>query len=210
MKGIRFVIVASLLAISSCAYAQFTNASSVSSKSSAGIDGWTGIWAEYNPIKFETDGEDISLSGFSAGGSRAFCVGSSLLIETGVGIQYASGSKSMDGMKVEIDLFSAKVPVNILLGFEVPNSSLSIYPFAGVVLRCNITGNLTVNKQEVDVFDEDEMNDTWERFQAYWQIGAKARLGENFMVGVSFGKDLMEIAEECKMQTTSISVGYTF
>ena len=214
MKGINFFVVASLLAISSGAFAQFTNASSNSSKSSSSIEGWTGIWAEYNPIKLEAE-TDISFTGFSGGVSRTFSIsqGSPLLIETGVGIQYASASQSDNGLKEEIDLLSVKVPVNFLFGFEVPNGNVSIYPFAGVTMRINATGNYksTYNgdTSKGSLFDKDKMYDPWGRFQIYWQVGVKACLGK-FLAGFSYGKDLMDINKSCKMQTTSISVGYIF
>ena len=235
MKGSRFFVVASLLAISSGAYAQFTNASSGSSMSSSGIDGWTGVWAEYNPIKLGSDNEDISLSGFSAGGSRTFSITQDipLLVETGVGVQYASGSKTISmedyygdkvDVKTELDIFSAKVPVNLLFGFEIPNSNITVFPFVGVTLRFNISGNMKLSDDwgsiKMKVFDEDDVKEkmatigrngnAFERFQVCWQIGAKACVGGNFIVGVSYGKDMMEISKGNKIQTTSISVGYTF
>lgn len=219
MKRIKSIVLTALLAVSSVSYAQFANSSSGSHSSSSGIDGWMSAWVEYNPIKTEIQEEDFSLTGFSGGVSRAFSISQDapLLVETGVGIQYANGSKTISGTKVELDLLSAKVPINILFGIEVPNSNLLLFPFAGVTLRYNISGELKIKSDYLDtksdVFDEDKMGEdnTFGRFQAYWQIGAKVQLGQ-LNIGVSYGKDFQEIWEkgESKLQTTSITLGYVF
>lgn len=228
MKGIKFIVATSLLAISSGAYAQFANSSSRASVSSVSIDGWTGVWAEYNPIKIENDDDDMKMTGFSGGVSRAFSISqdSPLLLEAGVGVQYASGSRNVElfgyKWKNELNILSVKAPVNLLYGFEVPNSNISIYPFVGVTLRGNLSGEMTFKADgetlKADIFDEDKMNeefyplkiDAFERFQVGWQIGAYVRLGENIMVGASYGKDMSDIQKDCKLQTTSIIVKYTF
>ncbi len=50
----------------------------------------------------------------------------------------------------------------------------------------------------------------WKRLQIGWQIGLKARFGQNFMAGVSYGSDFSEIAYKSTIQTTSLTIGYTF
>lgn len=50
----------------------------------------------------------------------------------------------------------------------------------------------------------------WKRFQIGWQIGLKARFGQKIMAGISYGNDFSEIAYKSTIQTTSISIGYTF
>lgn len=235
MKRIKFFAVAALLAISSGAYAQFTNSSSNNSQITANTDGWSTIWVEYNPIKMKYDAkgaDDESLTGFSAGYSHAFCVsqGAPVFLEAGIGLQYAkySDSKSayVDGYgKLNVDqsitFWSAKVPVNILYCFELPNSSISLAPFVGITLRYNLSGTLKYEandySEKYDVFSDSDMDDldfldgkAWKRLQLGWQIGLKARLGQNFMAGISYGNDFSEIAYKSKIQTTAITVGYTF
>lgn len=235
MKVIKILAVAALLAVSTGAYAQFTNTSSSSSSTSVNTDGWSTIWVEYNPIKvkFDVSGmDDESLTGFSAGYSQAFSIsqGTPIFLEAGIGLQYANYSDSESGYvddygKVSVDqnitIWSAKVPVNLLYNFALPNSSISLAPFIGATLRYNVSGTLKYEvedySEKYDLFSKKEMDDAefldgkaWKRFQIGWQIGLKARFGQNFMAGVSYGSDFSEIAYKSKIQTTSITLGYTF
>lgn len=207
MKVIRFYLLAIFLTITSIGYAQFTNASSKSSYSGGGSDGWVATWAEYNPIKLELSNVERSLSGYSVGASYAFGVSQSspLLLEAGVGIQYASGTDSKYAYST-IDLFSLKVPVNFLYGIEMSDGRVTLYPFAGITFRYNFTSSFYSNNDTLDMFDDLDGN----RFQPCWQLGAKVLFAEYFMIGVSFGSDLTEIAEDANIRTTSILIGYTF
>lgn len=235
MKTIKFFAVAALLAISSGTYAQFTNTTTSTSSSSVNTDGWSTIWVEYNPIKVKYDisgMDDESLTGFSAGYSKAFSIsqGTPIFLEAGIGLQYAnySDSKSvyLDGYgKINVDqditIWAAKVPVNLLYSFAIPNSSISLAPFVGATLRYNVSGTLKYEiddySEKYDLFDKKEMSDAdfldgkaWKRLQIGWQIGLKARFGQNFMAGVSYGSDFSEIAYKSTIQTTSLTIGYTF
>ena len=71
-------------------------------------------------------------------------------------------------------------------------------------------------EEEVDLFDKDDAEKyfgdedyAWKRFQMGWQIGVKASIS-NFVLGVSYGGDFSEIAEDAKSKTTSITLGYRF
>ena len=96
-------------------------------------------------------------------------------------------------------------------------------PFIGATLRYNLSGTLKYEvssldySEKYDLFDKKDMEEinfldgkAWKRFQLGYQIGLKARFGQNFMAGLSYGNDLSEIAYKTKVQTTSITVGYTF
>ena len=228
MKRIKFFAVAACLAISSGAYAQFTNSSSHSSSANVNTDEWSTIWVEYNPmnLKYDAKGaDDQSLTGFSAGYSRTFSLSQStpLFLEAGAGLQYANYSESFDyedyygddeSIEEKFTMWSVKAPVNLLYNFAIPNSSISLAPFAGITLRYNVSGTL---KYEVDdesekynIFDKGDIEEAWKRFQIGWQIGVKARFGQNFMAGLSYGSDLSEIAKKMRLQTTSLTIGYTF
>lgn len=235
MKSFKYFAVAALLAISSGAYAQFMNTTTSTSSSNVNTDGWSTVWVEYNPIKAKMDisgVDDKSLTGFSAGYSQAFSIsqGTPIFLEAGIGLQYANysdsesiyvsgyGKKSVDQ---DITIWSAKAPVNLLYSFVIPNSSISLAPFAGVTLRYNVSGTLKYEvddySKKYDLFDKGEMEDAsfldgkaWNRFQIGWQIGLKARFGQNFMAGVSYGSDFSEIAYKSTIQTTSLTIGYTF
>ena len=259
MNNIKLFAVATLMSVAASANAQFTNTGAKPSKTSSSVstDGWSTIWVEWNPVSIKHDekgADNESATGFSVGYSQAFSVTQNmpLFIEAGLGIQYTFNSQDMGELldydfdtdvmdpQLKTNLFSVKIPVNLIYAFQVPNSSVRIMPFIGANLRFNISGknkldmNLTDDTVEyledvygkkwkkedivhtetdLDVFDKKDMDgekNTWNRFQLGWNIGVKARFGENFLVGLAYGSDFSELARKAKMATTSITLGYTF
>ena len=94
MKTIKYYAVAALLAISSSANAQFTNASSSASSTSASSEGWSSFFVQYNPSKVVSDvdgAEDLSFTGITAGFSKAFAIAPStpIYLEAGLAVQYS-------------------------------------------------------------------------------------------------------------------------
>ena len=116
-------------------------------------------------------------------------------------------------------MFSAKVPVSLAYAFHIPETKLTLIPYLGLDLRCNIIGrasakyNLTsagleqllqagFTKQEInenladkdlDLFDKNDMGSdaaTWNRIQIGWHIGLNARINDQFLIGASYGTDL--------------------
>lgn len=245
MKNFKTFAVAALLAVSATASAQFTNSSSASSSSSANAEGWNTIWVEYNPSSFKYDvkgADNQSFNGFSFGYSRAFSLTPStpLFLEAGFGVQYSFFSETEEGdddgdwgydVKTKFNMFSAKIPVNIMYNFQLPNSKISLIPYLGLGLRFNLSAKTKVtaeywgdlpsyideddedNERECNMFDKEDMDgseNTWKRFQIGWQIGLKARFADKFLVGVSYGSDFSEIAKKTKIGGASITLGYTF
>lgn len=225
MKKFKTILLIAVLASSANSFAQFSNSSASSSSPS---DGWNTIWVQWNPSQFSPDkGDSHSFTGFSLGYSHAFPLSNSipLLVEAGVGLQYSFYKEDLGedyGISVEekINMFSAKVPVHVLYDWQIPNSSVSIIPFAGLNMRFNISGKLKYEEDDdygygesydANLFDKDEMDgDQWKRFQIGWELGVKAKFNNKFMVGVSYGQDFSEIAEKVKIHTTSITLGYCF
>ena len=187
-------------------------------------------------MKYDIKGQDDeSLTGFSAGYSQTFSLSQTLpiFIEAGLGLQYTNFSKSLSGYdddyrsrsyyddydydydydedsELKFTMWSVKVPVSLLYNFAIPNSSISLAPFVGATMRYNVSGTIKKGGNKQDVFDKKDMGEAWNRFQIGWQVGLKARFGQNFMAGVSYGSDFSEIDKKTKLQTTSITIGYTF
>jgi len=229
MKKIKFIVAAMFLAVSSSAFAQFTSSSSQSSNVNA--NGWSTFYFQLNPSKISVDikdSKDQSFTGLTLGYNRAFSVSSSLPVyfETGIAVQY-SFFKNDDDDDYETDdyhyhMVSAKVPLNILYNFKIPNSTIEIAPYLGAILRYNIWGEEKVtfsykNKDGEDktynLFDKKDMDGsdyTWNRFQIGWQIGVNARFSNKFLLGLSYGSDFFEIYKKAKINTTSITLGYCF
>lgn len=224
----KFFMAAALMAMSLTASAQFTNSSAASATSASvgSSEGWSYIYAEYNPLTAKVDvsgADDESMTGFSLGYSKAFPItqGTPLFVEAGLGLMYVSKSDFSDVDDLNFSMFSAKIPVNLMYAFQLPNSNISIIPFAGVSLRGNISGKFTYKGEkkdkDYDVFDKKDMEElgysdgkAWGRLQVGWQIGLKARFNDSFLLGLSYGSDMSEIAKKVTISTTSITVGYCF
>lgn len=236
MKKARLLVAAALLAVATTASAQFTNSSSSSSSANVGSnEGWSTFYVQYNPIKahWEDDGEDedYSYNGITIGYNHAFSVSKSipLFVEAGLGLQYAMYKDEVyigyDDVTYEDvngddkrNILSLKVPVSLMYKWNIPNAKVSLMPFLGLAMRFNLLANRSVTNDDYDfdedynMFDEDDMGEdnTWSRFQVGWQIGVNAQFNNSWLVGVSYGTDFSEIAENTKLKTTSITLGYCF
>lgn len=230
MKAIKFFAVAAMIAVSTGASAQFTNGGSSSASSSVNTDGWSTFWVEWNPSSFNYDvknADDQSFTGLSLGYSQAFNImqGKPLFLEAGFGVQYSfctidEGDDDYyyyyyydDDDDLKFNMFSVKVPLNLIYKFDLPNSSVAIMPYVGANLRYNISAKLERGDADADLFDKKDMGSdkaTWNRFQLGWNVGAKVRFGNSFLVGLGYGKDFSEIAKKTKVGTTTIAVGFLF
>ncbi len=243
---IKLFAAAAMLAVSATASAQFTNTAKTGSSSAVNTDGWGTFYLQWNPSSINIDvknADDQSFTGFSVGYNRAFNVvkNTPLFLEAGAALQYSFYKEDgkvgiyeydeyedevyydvVDG-EVKMNMFSVKVPVNLMYKFDIPNSSVALAPFAGITLRYNISGKLKtsstddeyedVDDLDQDVFDKKDMGSkdaTWKRFQAGWQIGVNAHFGDNWLVGVSYGSDFSELYKKAKISTTSVTLGYRF
>lgn len=208
MKSIKLFMVVCLLGIAATASAQFANSSSSSSSSDASA--WQGIRVSYVPVSIEADGGgSLDFTGFQAGYVKSFGISANLplFIETGANLFYMTGEVGDTDM--DMNMFSVSVPVNF--GYKYAFSeTASIFPYVGATLRGNILGKYKEDGESVSIFDDD-LGDGWKakRFQIGWQVGVAATFNQ-FVVGVSYGTDFNEIIEECKVATTTITVGYNF
>ena len=228
MKNIKLIAVAAMIMVTASASAQFTNMRQSGSSSRANSDEWHSFWVEWNPSSISPDFKylsDISFNAFSLGLSKAFSLTPSapLFLEVGGGVQYSFKSKfaeeyydffdfdDFDDYDVKFSMLSVKVPLSLIYKFDIPNSSVSLMPNAGLDFRFNIFAKMSADGHSVDLFDKDDMDgDTFNRFQIGWHIGLKAKLGQSFLLGASYGKDFSEIAENLHIHTATVSLGYIF
>lgn len=170
--------------------------------------GWSTFGFEYNPSSFDPKhGDSESFTSLALTYTNAIPLTQSfpLYLEWGIGGQYSFYSE--DDFKIKY--VSLKVPVNLIYDFEIPNTSISIDPFLGLKLRGNIWGQAKEDGDDsIDLFDSDEGD--WKRFQIGWNIGVKAKFNNKFFVGLSYGSDFSEMAEDMKINETSISLGIVF
>lgn len=210
MKNLKFYLSVCLLACSTMVSAQFMNSGSKTSVSTTtgSAETWQGLRVSYKPVTIDFDGSDEDATGFSADYVFSFKLSEStpLFLEAGIGYQYTGYDE--DGL--EITLHSLNVPLNI--GYKHAFSDqISVMPFVGINLRGNLSGKATMDgyDEELDLFDDDDMEDAWKRFQIGWQIGVGANFNK-FYAGISYGGDLSELAEETKLKATSVTIGFNF
>ena len=244
----KLFIVASMLIMGMSSFAQ------------SSIDGWNTIYLQWNPSTFVPDkGDSESFTGLSVGYNKAFSISQNipLFFEVGLGAQYSFYTKDLTedvaealGVKTaalgavmrpeeKVKMFSAKDPVSLAYAFHIPETKLTLIPYLGLDLRCNIIGrasakyNLTsagleqllqagftnqeINEnladKDLDLFDKNDMGSdaaTWNRIQIGWHIGLNARINDQFLIGASYGTDLSEIAQKVNIYTASLTVGYCF
>lgn len=170
--------------------------------------GWSTLGFEYNPSAFSPEhGDSESFTSVALTYTNAIPLTQSipLYLEWGLGGQYSFYSED----DLDIKYVSVKIPINLIYDFEIPNTNITIDPFLGLKLRGNIWGEAKNDYDDsIDLFDSDEGD--WKRFQIGWNIGVKAKFNNRFFVGVSYGSDFSEMAEDMKINETSFSLGFVF
>lgn len=205
MKNFKVFLTAVLLILSTSTFAQ-----SMSNTWSA--------YVQWNPSSFSGDhGLSLDFDGLSAGVNKAFPLSSKvpLYLEAGVGLQYSFYSDTAYEEDVKVNMLSAKIPVSLGYEFQIPNSSISISPYAGIDVRGNIYGRIKYEEfgesESYDLFSDDDMDgDAWNRVQLGWHVGVNAKFFKKLLVGVSYGTDFNEISEGVKIHTTSVTLGVCF
>ena len=226
MKNLKSLLTAIVLAASASASAQFTNSGSTAS---GGSGGWSTFNVQYNSGKLLYDvsgAKDQSFTAFTLEYTNALSVSQSipLFVEWGVGLQYGFFSESEDegegGWEQNFSMLSVPIPVNLVYDFQIPNSTVSIDPYVGLKLRGIILAQTKEeesyrgrsNSETFNYFDKDDVGDdnTWKRIQIGWQIGVNARFNNKYMVGLSYGSDLSEVAKKTKIGQFSVKLGLVF
>lgn len=252
MKNIKAIMVAAVLSIAASASAQTTTATNASPEVTPVNNEWNTVYFEWSPSKLiPSTGDSESFTGLSLGYNRAFSISKNnpLYIETGFGLQYSFLSKMGKGtgyynstygtlhdssiyggtyvnVKANVDAYvlSAKVPVELLYAWQIPDSKVTLIPHTGINLRFNILGVAKIkadvsgkgisesDEQTYNLFNEDDMGGTdnmMNRFQIGWQIGLKARFNSLFMVGLSYEYD-STIFKKVNTSGVNVAAGLTF
>lgn len=172
--------------------------------------GWSTFGIEYLPSKFSGDGDSESFSGVALNYTNAISLTQSvpLFLEWGLGGQYSFYSE--DDFKIHYA--SVKVPLNLIYDYQIPGTSINLDPYVGLKARFNVWGEAKEEyygeSESWNLFASDEGD--WNRFQIGWNIGVKARFNNSFFVGIGYGSDFSEIANDLKVNEVSISLGLVF
>lgn len=156
------------------------------------------------------DGDDArNYTGLKIGWARAIPVSQSvsLYVKPGVDLQYIFSND--DNYNLEKISFVSVVPAcDFGYLFTFGGSSIELFPYIGLTARVNLWGQGTYyDEEDIDLFDSDEGD--CNRFQLGLRSGIDAHFG-NFIVGIGYGTDLMEFAEDTKTSNFNVKVGLKF
>lgn len=214
-------------------------------------DTWNSVWLQWNPMKTHSDYAEfnkIKATGFTAGFSKTFKVCQKLPIfaSVGIGAQYAySKDTKLKSSNEYQNLYrtdkyralSAKVPVQIMYKYNIPNVPLAVIPFFGIHGKFNIfaknyleyvgveDGVVAYNpKSNYNCFDDDDMKEragegagvgsgsgaAWKRFQVGWELGFKVRYDSKYTLGISWGSEFNDFAKGTNLRYTNVTLGLDF
>lgn len=223
MKTVKILMMAGALAISTPAFAQFSNASTGSGSVTRDTNPYDrlSISYQYDMNKYDKkDVDDQNMNGFAIDYIHGFSISRTypLFIETGIGLNTGFYSNDdNDNFTTKITALSVNVPVNIAYKFNI-NTDFSIHPYLGLNCKVNVLAkgkqqydNSDRKDDEYDCFDKKDMgkDGQWKRFQLGWHIGAGINY-KAFYAGLSYGTDFMELAKKLNTSTFKVSIGYNF
>ena len=191
-------------------------------QASSDVEAWKGVRFSYDHTFGNIDGEDaedMDMNGFSVGYDHAFKVAQKapLFIQTGANLYFGRNKESDEGYECKTSVMGLSIPVNVVYGVKV-SDMLSIKPYTGLYLKVNLMGKDKEteeyggekHEEETNWFDKDDVgDDTWNRCQIGWQIGATLDINQ-FNVGIGYALDFNELAEKLRTSKFAVTVGYNF
>lgn len=186
------------------------------------------------------DVSDDVLHGFTVGYTHGFGVSRKvpLFVELGARLNFATRKDNVDEeMEIEdygLDLGTVRmshlhldVPVSLAYKWTMPNGKVSLTPYAGLALKFNLVMNEKADfgrdierieellgykiPDKFNYFDKDDVGKDmcWNRVQVGWQVGVGMDY-KALYVGVHYGGDFGEVAEDVSTSNWAITLGYNF
>lgn len=145
--------------------------------------------------------ESMGLNGFGVEYTHGFGLTRSLpmYLEAGLKFNMGFGSNADDGVKVKMQMARLSVPVSYAWRFGF-GDGMAFTPYAGIDFRFNAIGRLKAENSDGDesdwmsVFDKEDMggeDETWNRFQLGWHVGARFEYSSLF-IGLNYGTDFIK------------------
>ena len=145
-----------------------------------------------------------------------------LFLTTGFGMRYGMYNEKLEPVIYEytgiarekFKLFTLEVPVNIGYRFNKPDSDWSAMLYTGIYMRLHLFGKLEEEDGSgygigINIFDKNELQPTFERFQCGWQFGCDVQY-RKFVFGWKYGIDFNKIWIDTRSFTSTFNVGYRF
>ena len=226
-KSMIFAAVAAFMLVSFSASAQFVQSTGgFNSPSSASVeDVFNTFDFTYSPVSFHSNDDSEDLNGVSLNWAQARVLTPQLpvYLQYGAGLQYSWKSESKNDTSGLIHFLTAKVPVNVLYNFAIPNTSVSIMPYVGLNAQLHILGQNKYSYEDyygdmttvtLNFFDEDDMDDEeFNRVCLGWQIGAMLSFNKCF-IGVGYNGPVTNLYKDgdfkINFSQVNISLGIKF
>ncbi|MBP3211472.1 MAG: outer membrane beta-barrel protein [Prevotella sp.] len=183
---------------------------------------WNTLAFEYLPTSFKPDGlgydKSATMHGFAFTWMSAVNLTPSipLYIEPGIGLEFLHSTKELN-KKVDLiyNMFSVKIPLNLIYDFQIPNTRVHIAPYFGFRFRINTIGEfnfdgLNTSKDKYNAFSKDDMgDDAFKRFQFGWQLGCKFRFSK-FYLQAGWGTDFNQLSKKNTLSEGQFAIGVAF
>lgn len=145
-----------------------------------------------------------------------------IYLETGIGMKWGYSSVDEDELRKQetgliiseetFSTFSFEVPINISYKIAL-GREFSMIPYTGLYMRLHVSGNLEGKSNrgnyKYDIFNEEEMEPAFKRFQTGWQLGLDFQY-RKFTFGWGYGIDLNKAWKNTRVHTSAFNVGYRF
>lgn len=213
MKKIRTFFAAMAILFAATANAQSTTPAPEGADT--GRKAWSNVVVSYNVTNFDID-MDVSQD-YIHGVDFGYLYTTSLFdnvplyLEGGLLANYTFG-KLYDryDFSISTSLLSLRIPVNV--GYKVSlGKQFLLMPYAGVYLKGNLAGEMTVDyrgeDEDFDMFENDEGNG--ERIQAGMNVGLRCFVN-CFTFGVGYGFDFNELMDDTECSNVQFSLGVCF
>lgn len=185
-------------------------------KSSVAGTGSSSLEFSYIPITFDIKDNEYDATGYSLIISEVYNLSKQypLFLRVGLGIQYMNMVDDYWINDSEVHLIALRCPVSIGFKFLL-NKDFAISPYAGFNFKWNVGGWITLDSQiRYDLFkdnnDRNSMgNNAWDRFQYALNFGVGLEYKRAGM-GISYSKDIDDIAFRMNMSAVYINLSYNF
>ena len=182
------------------------------------------FYVEYNPHTWQYEYDfspkyDKDFHGVSLGFSYFVPVLGSLGFDAGLKAQYLFHSEKQAGLKHKVNMFSTRLPVDIVYDLRLFHGQLAIDPFGGVYARFNFSAKdieeySGERRRSVNMFNDKQTDyydlNPFKRFQLGWQAGVNLRLGRVLTVGGAYWHDFGEVSHHTSVGGFNARLGVNF
>lgn len=168
-----------------------------------------------------TDFDGTTANGFGIGYVYGFSLSNTLPFHLETGLNFDMrfrdnvGTYPDFGVTRELDLTTTSLTIPVSLTYNVCLNSekkIAFIPAVGFDIRCNLSADAksdVVNgeNKSFSMFDDDMGG--WTHFQTGWHIGGGIQFNK-FYIGARYGRDFINLAEDLKTSTATISAAVMF